>query len=110
MLHAILPAKLRKERTPAVEFEPIPVPCLRDLSPGQYAYTVPWAMWVDASGRCWLHGWHSAHRNPGGTVQLRVEYWPDGLRVTTPPDAQWETRDRAPEVGDLPVVNVKIAR
>ena len=55
---------------------------IANLAPGDVRYTVPWAMFVDKSGECWLHPAYSAHEHPGGTVEMRIELTDRGFVVT----------------------------
>lgn len=45
---------------------------LKDLKVGEHCYTVPWAMWVDSEGNCWLNPNYSAYDGTMGTVQMSV--------------------------------------
>ena len=45
---------------------------LKYMKPGDTGYIVPWGMWVDMAGNCWLNEDYTFHENTGGTVQLKV--------------------------------------
>jgi len=44
-----------------------------DMKPGESGYTVPWALAFDLEETPYLNLDYSIHKNPGGTVQMRVE-------------------------------------
>jgi len=79
---ALLPDELR-EKT------------LADLEVGDSAWTVPWAMWVDNSNRCWLHPDCSASVYGGGTLQMLVARRAHGYSVGLLPDCshKWTPSD-----------------
>lgn len=62
---------------------------IADMRPGESAYVVPWAMWVDAKGRCWLHPYYTPSASPGGTVEMQIQRMSDGYHVWVPKDEQW---------------------
>jgi hypothetical protein len=76
---------------------------IRGMEVGQSGYTVPWAMGIDADGECFLHGSHTCHETPRGTVCLYVERRKDGYYVD-PSGAydEWE-RGSANAETDIPV-------
>ncbi len=45
---------------------------ISDMLEEESGFTVPWAMWADKNKRQWLNGSYTFHKNPGGTVQLRI--------------------------------------
>ncbi len=45
---------------------------LKNMKVGESGYTVPWAMWVDLDGNCWLNENYTIQGTPGGTVQLKI--------------------------------------
>ena len=50
---------------------------IKDLSPGQTAWTVPWAL-HEIKGQSFLHPNYSAYNHSGGTVRMRVGNGHDG--------------------------------
>ena len=48
---------------------------IEDMQPGDSGWTVPWAMYADASSNLWLNGSYTLKTRPGGTVQMSV--WRD---------------------------------
>lgn len=44
---------------------------IKDLRPGQTAWTLPWAL-HKAQGTQWLHPEYSAYGEPGGTVDMKI--------------------------------------
>lgn len=63
---------------------------LADMKIGETAWTMPWGMWVDNSGRCWLNPNYPAEKTPGGTVELKVERRGDSFHVTNhDPTHKW---------------------
>lgn len=63
------------------------------LGVGETGWTVPWAMWADESGHCWLRGEYLYANALAGTLQMRVEHRTDGVYVGIPSDARYR-RDR----------------
>ena len=51
---------------------------LKNMKVGQSGYIVPWGMWVDLNGNCWLNEDYEFDSTPGGTVQLKVTRVVDG--------------------------------
>lgn len=51
------------------------------LAIGESAWTVPWAIELDAGQRAFLNTHFSQHENPGGTVQLKVTRERDGWKA-----------------------------
>lgn len=45
---------------------------LGDLKIGESCYTMPWAMWIDLEGRCWLNPRYPVDEKPRGTVKMYV--------------------------------------
>lgn len=66
----------RQRRVAPAEERPI-----KQLSPSQSGWTVPWAMWLDSERNVWLHPDYPVHSSPGGTVTMRVQRRVDGMHV-----------------------------
>lgn len=65
---------------------------IANMVPGDVRYTVPWAMFVDEKGECWLHPLYSAEQYSGGTVEMRIELTEEGFVVTADGlDFSWST-------------------
>jgi hypothetical protein len=64
-----LPSDLEETNT----FERMPI--------GATGYTVPWAMFADASGELYLNSKYTFDAEPGGTMQLQVLHTPQGFIV-----------------------------
>ncbi|QQG96192.1 hypothetical protein HBE99_04430 [Mycobacteroides chelonae] len=54
---------------------------ISDMTVGDVAYTVPWAMWVDRQRRCWLRPDFSVETAPCGTASMRIRKRTDGFHV-----------------------------
>ncbi|AOZ63813.1 hypothetical protein SEA_WEASELS2_235 [Rhodococcus phage Weasels2] len=67
--------------------------CIENLPVGRTAYTVPWAMWVNSKGECFLHPQYTWDRKPGGTVDMLIRRERDGFYVKIPPDEKYERRN-----------------
>lgn len=73
---------------------------IEGMAVGEVGYTVPWAMWVDQQMQCWLHPQYSIHKEPGGTVEMRIEHRPDGFHVwVTDLDFKWNSTSQPGYVG-----------
>jgi hypothetical protein len=85
---------------------------LKDLKVGESCYTVPWGMWVDSKGNCWLNPNYSASDNPGGTVQMYVTRKSDGyyVNISRCKDHGWQRVTRPSYAGQngpwIPVVRM----
>ena len=80
-------------------------PTLADLTIGQTAYTVPWAMWADEERSLWLTPSFPAHDQPGGTVRMRVDLRSDGYHVWLPAGQFYKPEGKA-EKGSIPVAEL----
>lgn len=45
---------------------------VKDLQPGEYGWTVPWAVWCDMAGEFWVNPDYTLCSMPGGTVDARI--------------------------------------
>lgn len=80
------------------------------MAVGGTAYTVSWAMWIDAQRRAWLNPKYGvSYRH--GTLKMRVERRRDGYHVWPPSDARYQPVETPGYVGQtdlrwIPVVEI----
>lgn len=97
------PVAVRKETPP----EPVVLPDeqvqkqIKHIKPGEHAYTVHWAMWVDQDGHCWLNPDYTIHTARRGTVSMLVgRHHQDGsYYVIREGDYRWTKVDEPSYVG-----------
>lgn len=70
---------------------------IASLQTGETAYIVPWAMCADQDRKLWLTASHTAHRSPGGTVQMRIERTENGFRVWAVRGHRYQPKHLHPE-------------
>ena len=51
---------------------------LKNMDIGDSGYIVPWGMWMDLDGNCFLNESYTHQPNTGGTVQLKITRVIDG--------------------------------
>ena len=51
---------------------------LKNMKVGQQGYIVPWGMWIDLDGNCYLNENYTLDQSPGGTVSLKITRVNDG--------------------------------
>ena len=51
------------------------------MSPGDSAWCVPWAVWVDGGRNLWISGDYTIEKEPGGTVAMKITRTPEGVKV-----------------------------
>lgn len=81
------------------------------MSPGTSAWTVPWAMSVDADMKCWLIASYTVHEAPGGTVEMLVTRESDGSYSVMTPRSRKYSPGPSHYVGDpdmLPVSQLSV--
>ena len=70
---------------------------LSNMKVGQSGYIVPWGMWVDVLGNCFLNENYTFHSEPGGTVQLKITRIESGyvahLNELKPGAHKWERQN-----------------
>lgn len=66
---------------------------------GEHGFTVPWAMWVDASRECWLHPKYTIDLTPFGTAVMRVELRIDGYHIWRVEGHRYQPSDHPGYVG-----------
>jgi hypothetical protein len=54
---------------------------IADMKPGEFGYTVPWAVYLLESGGAEIRGDYYCATRPGGTTELRVLRTGTGVRV-----------------------------
>ncbi len=86
---------------------------IRDMTPGESGWTVPWAITVDIDRTMWVNGAYSIERESVGTARTRIErtsngvaVWRDGLGKYTPSDV-WPYMGSDPRRDRIPVVELK---
>ena len=82
---------------------------LQDMKPGEAAWTVPWAMFVESDSRLWLNGNYTALTEAMGTAQMHIKREEGGYVVSLRrcPNERWSMG--ACFVGDfepLPVIRI----
>jgi hypothetical protein len=95
--------------TQAVLPEHLEDPTIDNMTVGQVAYTMSWAMSVDSARRCWLNPRYPAFPEPGGTVKMRLQRRDDGFHVWIPQGETWSVPEGYADStrGDyLPVVKL----
>lgn len=51
---------------------------ISDLNVGDHCYTLPWALWVQTDGKCFLNEDYPASTKKEGTSQLKIERTENG--------------------------------
>jgi hypothetical protein len=69
-------------------------PTIGKMAVGATAYTTPWGMWLDESGRYWLNPEYTAQDQPGGTVRMKVQRTASGYQAWLPPDEHYKARSK----------------
>ena len=54
---------------------------IKDMIIGESGYTVPWAMYAERDGTLWLNGDYMFEKEPGGTVEMKIERVNGGYKV-----------------------------
>lgn len=54
-----------------------------NMKPGDSGYCVPWAMYIDRTGKCYLRTGMTLHKEAHGTASMPVERNEDGDVVVT---------------------------
>ena len=86
---------------------------LVDIPIGTSVWEVPWAMWVDRVGACWMSGtfsWDGNHHfdnRPQGTADMRITRVQGGFKVDMQRSRhRWGFEDKMPGEFDIPVVEL----
>lgn len=69
---------------------------LLNMRVGESVYIVPWGMWVDMDGNCYLNEKYDIHPGPSGTVQLKITKIENGYIVHLKEmngDYKWERQE-----------------
>lgn len=81
---------------------------IADMTVGESAYVVPWAMYADTDRRLWLLPNNITQDRRGGTVQMLIARTADGFRVRQVPGETYAPGKNLPsdDQDSLPVIEL----
>ena len=83
---------------------------IKDLIVGEEAYTVPWSIQVDETGRCWIRGDYAFTHRQFGTSKTLIKRTFEGFEVEVVRGTQYEQAQLSPEAKSqmalMPIVRI----